>query len=224
MGTPKAVLTDIEGTTSSISFVHEVLFPYAAKALPNYLRAHASEHEDILRASREEATEPDADIERVIEIMLDWIARDRKVTALKDLQGHIWTAGYLSGAFKGHIYEDAVAGLRRWHSKGIRLFVYSSGSVKAQKLLFGHSESGDLNPLFSGYFDTSSGHKRESSSYRNIAGAIGEASEEIVFLSDVVEELDAAGEAGFATVQLVRTEGMKTGAHPTARSFGELDF
>ncbi|MEO1483430.1 MAG: acireductone synthase [Myxococcota bacterium] len=221
---PKAILTDIEGTTSSIAFVHEVLFPYAARALPAYVRSHGERHPELMDAVRAEADEPEADLERIIAVLLRWIEEDRKVTALKALQGHVWTDGYKTGAFKGHIYPDAVAGLRRWHDHGIALYVYSSGSIKAQQLLFGHSEAGDLTPLFSGYFDTTSGHKREVESYRSIAAAMGVPAGDIVFLSDVLEELDAAKGAGMGTIQLVRESGMHTGEHRTVSDFSEIEF
>ncbi len=218
----RAVLTDIEGTTSSIAFVHETLFPYAARVLPDYLRDHATEHTKLVDAVREEAGEPSANIERVIAILLEWIAADKKATPLKAIQGHIWSHGYETGAFTGHIYDDAADALQRWHACGVALYVYSSGSLKAQKLLFGHSDAGDLTPLFAGYFDTTTGPKRESSSYRVIAEAIGGDPGEILFLSDVAEELDAAADAGMQTLQLVRDEKVVLGKHRTARSFDDI--
>jgi len=219
----KAVVTDIEGTTSSIAFVHEVLFPYAAAELPGYVRAHAGDDEvrAVLDETRREAGEPGADTERVIAILLQWIAEDRKATPLKALQGHIWRQGYEQGAFTGHIYADAVDNLKRWHNNGIALYIYSSGSVAAQQLMFGNSDAGDLLPLFSGHFDTRVGHKRDSGSYRAIVDAIGLPADEILFLSDVAEELDAAREAGMQTLQLVREAHMVTGTHAVAGSFDQ---
>jgi enolase-phosphatase E1 len=220
----EAVVTDIEGTTSSISFVHEVLFPYAARMLPYYVRLHADEPEvaGILDEVRAVANEAGADTERVTEIMLRWIEEDRKVTPLKALQGMIWEHGYTSGDFTGHIYPDAVRRMAAWHEGGKRLYVYSSGSVQAQQLLFGYSDAGDLRELFSGYFDTRIGQKREVDSYRAIAEQIGLPAESILFLSDVVEELDAATMAGMHTMQLVREPGMPTGSHAVARNFEEI--
>ncbi|HEY0286371.1 MAG TPA: acireductone synthase [Pseudomonas sp.] len=220
----KAILTDIEGTTSAVSFVFDVLFPYAAAHLPDYVRQHATElavaaQLDLVRADNHE---PDADVERVIEILLDWIAEDRKATPLKALQGMVWAQGYQAGQLKGHVYPDAVEALKRWHQEGYELYVYSSGSIQAQKLIFGCSQAGDLSGLFSGYFDTTSGHKRESQSYRTIAAAIGHAAQEILFLSDIVEELDAAQEAGMATCALVRNGGELLG-HPNVASFVVID-
>ncbi len=171
----KVILTDIEGTTSAVSFVFDVLFPYAARHLPDFVRQNV-ERADVaeqIAAVRRDSNEPQADVERVVEILLSWIAEDRKATPLKALQGMVWAQGYQAGQLKGHVYPDAVEALKRWHQAGYQLFVYSSGSIQAQKLIFGCSEAGDLTPLFSGYFDTTSGPKREEQSYRNIQQAIG---------------------------------------------------
>lgn len=220
----KAILTDIEGTTSAVSFVFDVLFPYARQHLPAYLREHADEPAVAaqLEAVRAESGEPEAGLERVIEILLGWIDADRKATPLKALQGMVWQQGYQAGDLKGHVYPDAVAALRAWHDRGFGLHVYSSGSVQAQKLIFGCSEAGDLQPLFSGYFDTTSGHKREATSYRRIAAEIGLAPEQILFLSDVVEELDAAASAGMKTCGVAR-EGGDLAGHHRVSSFDTID-
>lgn len=220
----KAILTDIEGTTSAVSFVFDVLFPYAARHLPDFVRQHAAEPAVAaqLDAARAEAGEPGADVERVIDILLGWIAEDRKATPLKALQGMVWEQGYRAGQLKGHVYPDAVEALKHWQEEGYRLYVYSSGSIQAQKLIFGCSDAGDLSPLFSGYFDTTSGPKREAASYGRIAEAIGLAAEDILFLSDVVQELDAAREAGMATCGLAR-EGGELAGHPTVASFAVID-
>lgn len=219
-----AILTDIEGTTSAISFVHDVLFPYASRALPAFVRAErqAEAIARLLDETREEAGEPDAPLDRVIEILLGWIAEVRKATPLKTLQGHIWRHGYLNGDFSGHVYPDAVAGLQRWSAAGIPLYVYSSGSVAAQKLLFGHSDAGDLTPLFADFFDTRVGHKKEPASYAAIAARIGVPPAQILFLSDVAAELDAARRAGMQTMQLVRDNTVIVGDHPVAHSFDEV--
>ena len=220
----KTILTDIEGTTSAVSFVFDVLFPFAVKHLPDFVRAQAGEPAVAaqLEAVRAESGEPDADVERVIAILLEWIAADRKATPLKALQGMVWEQGYLAGQLKGHVYPDAVEALRAWKAAGLELYVYSSGSIQAQKLIFGCSEAGDLTPLFSGYFDTTSGGKRESESYARIAAAIGRPAGEILFLSDVVQELDAAREAGMATCGLARDGGDLAG-HPTVASFAAIE-
>ncbi|MCQ4307834.1 acireductone synthase [Pseudomonas stutzeri] len=220
----KAILTDIEGTTSAVSFVFDVLFPYAREHLPAFVRKQAAEPTVAaqIEAVRSESGEPEAGVERVVEILQEWIAVDRKATSLKALQGMVWAEGYRAGQLKGHVYPDAVDALRRWHEQGYALYVYSSGSIQAQKLIFGCAEAGDLTPLFSGYFDTGSGHKREVESYRRIADSIGLPAEEILFLSDVLEELDAARQAGMHTCGLAREGGELTG-HETLRSFAAID-
>ena len=220
----KAILTDIEGTTSAVSFVYDVLFPFAASRLPGFLREHqaAPTVAAQIEAVRAEAGEPGADLDQVIEILLGWMREDRKVTPLKALQGQVWQKGYESGELKGHVYPDAVVALKQWHAKGYRLYVYSSGSIQAQKLIFGCSEAGDLTGLFSGYFDTTSGGKRDGESYRAIASAIDVAPEQVLFLSDVTAELDAAREAGMATCGLAR-EGELEADHPVVTSFDRID-
>ena len=220
----KAIVTDIEGTTSSIDFVHNVLFPYASRHLPEFVRNSQSVPAVVpgLDAVRAEAGEADADIERVIAVLLQWIDQDRKATALKSLQGLIWKHGYENGDFTGHLYDDASRKLGEWCNAGIDLYVYSSGSVGAQKLLFGHSDAGDLRPLFRGYFDTRIGHKRDTDSYRQIVDKIGAPTSEILFLSDVADELDAAADAGMQTFQLVRDDKVVPGNHRIAHDFDEV--
>lgn len=196
-----AIVTDIEGTTTSISFVADVLFPYSRARLADYCAAHADEVAPIL--AEVTATEPGDPIATLIR----WIDEDRKATPLKELQGLIWDEGFRSGAFTAHIYADAADALRQWHAAGIKLYVYSSGSVAAQKLLYGHSDAGDLTPLFSGYFDTRTGAKREAASYAAIAQAIGHAPGDILFLSDVAAETDAAKAAGLKALLIDRNGG-----------------
>ncbi|GFM52655.1 acireductone synthase [Pseudomonas capsici] len=219
----KVILTDIEGTTSAVSFVFDVLFPFAAKHLPDFVRQNAEKPSVAtqLQAVRQDSNEPDADVERVIGILLGWIAQDRKATPLKALQGMVWEQGYKAGQLKGHVYLDAVEALQRWHREGYKLYVYSSGSIQAQQLIFGCSQAGDLSGLFSGYFDTTSGPKREEQSYRTITAAIGCPAEEILFLSDIVEELDAARAAGMATCGLVRAGGELPG-HESVADFAAI--
>jgi enolase-phosphatase E1 len=217
----KAILTDIEGTTSSLSFVKDVLFPYAAERLPGFVRAHRNDPQVAQLLEDAHAVADGAGDEDVlIAAMLDWIATDRKITPLKALQGLIWEEGYACGDFRGHIYEDAARRLRDWHRAGLGLYVYSSGSVHAQRLLFGHTEYGDLTPVFSGFFDTRIGGKREPESYRAIAAEIGLPPGEMLFLSDIREELDAAHDAGMATTAL-RREDMTGpfGEHPVVDDF-----
>ena len=201
------ILTDIEGTTSSISFVKDVLFPYARRELPRFVRERGHDPE-VRRWLDQAAIENGAVCSDavIVETLQGWIDQDRKHTALKALQGLIWREGYERGDYRGHVYPDAAGSLRRWHAAGHHLAVFSSGSVAAQKLLFGHSEAGDLIPLFSAFFDTEVGHKRDADSYRLIADALARSPGDIVFLSDVVEELDAARDAGMRTVLLDRRE------------------
>jgi len=225
-----AIVTDIEGTTSSISFVKDVLFPYARRALPGFVREHGDEPEvrRWLDAAAADAGGMCQD-EMLVEVMQGWIDHDRKLPSLKALQGMIWADGYASGEYQAHVYEDAVAGLRRWHAAGHDLYVYSSGSVAAQKLLFAHSTAGDLSPLFSGWFDTAIGGKRDPGSYRNLVLGLQRPAYEILFLSDVVEELDAAREARIETVLLDRREdypvprlGEATHGHRRVESFADI--
>lgn len=224
----KAIVTDIEGTTSSISFVKDVLFPYARKHLPAFVRLHRQDDavNKLLKEVRAEAAHPDLDDEGIISQLIDWIDEDKKITPLKSLQGLIWLDGYRQGAFTGHIYTDAVEYLRQWHSQGYGLYIYSSGSVQAQKLLFGHSDAGDLTPLFSGYFDTHIGGKKETASYQRIADAIGLQANEILFLSDIREELDAASLAGLQTYWLVRDQVAvdPNALHRQARDFSAIQI
>ena len=203
----RAILTDIEGTTSSISFVKDVLFPYARRALPGFVKAHGDE--PAVRKWLDAVAAENGGVcrgEMIVEVLQGWIDEDRKHPALKALQGMIWLEGYREGEFQAHVYPDAAQALRQWHANGHRLAVYSSGSVPAQKLLFGHSTEGDLSALFSGWFDTAVGGKREVQSYRNIVGQLDLAAHDVVFLSDIVEELDAAREAGLRTVLLDRRQ------------------
>src|SRR5690606_28765418 len=148
------------------------------------------------------------DVEAQIALLSQWMAEDRKITPLKALQGMIWKYGYEQGHFKGHVYPDAVDRLRQWHAEGVQLYVYSSGSVQAQKLIFGYSECGDLTPLFSGYFDTNIGGKREVDSYRQIVAELGLPAAQVLFLSDIEEELQAAQAAGMQVCWLVRTRAL----------------
>ena len=224
----KAIVTDIEGTTSSLSFVKEVLFPYARVHLPDFIRTHqqVDEIKTLLDDARVEIGGT-PDLEQIIKQFIDWIDRDQKITPLKALQGLIWEAGYQSGDFNGHVYADTVLQLKAWKQQGYALYVYSSGSVHAQKLLFAHTEFGDLTPLFSDYFDTRIGGKKQADSYRKIAEHIQCQPNQIMFLSDIVEELDAAKVTGFQTYWLVRdpTESLDMAiAHPQARDFNAIQI
>lgn len=204
---PTVILTDIEGTTSSISFVKNVLFPYARKALPAFVAAHGQQPE-VRRWLDAVAVEIGGACQDslIVETLQGWIDQDRKHTALKALQGMIWESGYRNGDYKAHFYPEVAAVLKGWHAEGKPLYVYSSGSVPAQKQFFGFSEAGDLTGLVSGWFDTEVGGKREADSYRHIVKTIGVPAGQVVFLSDVVEELDAAREAGLQTRLLDRLD------------------
>lgn len=221
-----AIVTDIEGTTSDIRFVHQVLFPYARERLASFLRRHAADVEVVapLAALRQEVGQPEADIEQLIAALYRFMDEDRKSTALKALQGIVWRSGYLNGDFHGHLYPEVAEQLAAWQCQGLRLYVYSSGSVEAQKLLFGYSEAGDLQPRFSGYFDTHIGAKRETASYHNIAQAIGLAPDELLFLSDIHQELDAAEAAGWHTCQLIRDQADTHSRHPQVNRFDQIDL
>jgi enolase-phosphatase E1 len=206
MTTIRAIVTDIEGTTSSIDFVRDVLFPYARKRLPAFVETHADKPEvqHWLHEAAKEAGIIEASRQEIIELLLGWIDHDRKSTALKALQGMIWKEGYEAGEYRAHVYPEVSARLHAWRADGLHLYVYSSGSVPAQRLFFRYSDAGDLTPMFAGYFDTETGPKREAASYTKIAEAIGERPEHILFLSDLVEELDAARAAGLQTGWLLR--------------------
>lgn len=220
----RAIVTDIEGTTSSIDFVHQSLFPYARRHLRGFLKAHVEDgavRAQLGEVSAAEGRELSAD--EAATVLERWIDEDRKATPLKALQGMVWRQGYQAGELKGHVYPDTPDYLRRWHDAGKKLYVYSSGSVEAQKLIFGHSDAGDLTPLFSGYFDTRIGGKRESASYAAILREIGFGGESVLFLSDIGEELDAARESGMRTCQLLRDATTRVApAHPSARDFSAV--
>mgnify|MGYP000134852395 CR=1 FL=1 len=220
-----SIVTDIEGTTSSISFVHEVLFPYASENLEAFVMQH--QNETTVQTQLSEAASiaqiNASDIPAIIKQLLQWVADDQKVTPLKALQGMIWKSGYENGDFQGHIYDDAYLGLKRWHKSGIKLYVYSSGSVTAQKLLFAHTKYGNLDPLFTGNFDTRIGGKKQAIAYQKILDELNKPAQEVLFLSDILEELDAAKTAGMFTCWLVR-KGQKPNSdrHLVVDSFEDI--
>lgn len=201
----KAVILDIEGTTAPISFVHEVLFPYARERMTDLIENEQDNPEvrEQIEAIAEEVGR-DMNDDEIINTLLNWIDEDQKIGPLKVLQGIIWAKGYEQGDLKGPIYSDAAQEMQRWEENGLPLYIYSSGSVQAQKLIFGHSDQGDLTMLLSGYFDTKMGHKQEVESYQNIQAEIDQPAESLLFLSDVDKELDAASEAGWQTGWIVR--------------------
>jgi enolase-phosphatase E1 len=229
---PRAILLDVEGTTTAISFVTDVLFPFARKRLPGTLATVelGSALAEAVALLREE-WQADGELREEVPEFADGAAcalalmdRDRKSTGLKAIQGILWEEGYRNGALRAHVFADVPAALRRWREAGAQVFVFSSGSVLAQRLLFAHSEAGDLGGLLDGNFDTTSGSKREPEAYRRIAEAIGRPPAEVLFLSDSVAELDAASGAGMATGLLERPGNAPVGAtrHPRHTSFAGI--
>ena len=222
-----AALIDIEGTVGSIAFVRDVLFPYASQRLDAYVISHRDDPEvrRILDQTAAESGTARDDERALLTALHDWSDRDVKVTPLKTLQGLIWADGYKASGLRGHLYPDAVDALHRFHDAGVALYVYSSGSVSAQKLLFGNSVAGDLLPLFSGFFDTTIGGKRETGSYERILDAIDVAPNETIFFSDNEAELDAADDAGIQTVQLARPQDLTVPStrHASVESFVPIE-
>jgi enolase-phosphatase E1 len=179
-----------------------------------FVKAHANEaavQEQLLAVQQEMGGEPD--LQQMIEQLHRWIDEDKKITPLKTLQGMLWEKGYKNSDFQGHVYADAYAALKKWHQQGVMLYVYSSGSVYAQKLLFGYSCFGDMTALFSGYFDTRIGAKQEVQSYNAIIESLAIPADQILFLSDIEKELDAAQTAGMQTRWLVRDAAINTQAN-----------
>lgn len=226
MSLPQAIVTDIEGTTTSLSFVSDTLFPYARRHLADFVTQHQAEPRVAaeITATCQVMGKPDASLREVVDCLIDWIDRDQKITPLKALQGMIWEIGYQSGELRGHVYEDVPEALTLWQKRGICLAVYSSGSIAAQKLLFSHTVYGDITPRFSAYFDTTIGGKRENASYERIAHALNMSTQQMLFLSDIQEELDAAASSGMRTYGLERGTCGCLVNHPTARSFHDIAF
>jgi enolase-phosphatase E1 len=195
---PKAILLDIEGTTSSISFVADELFPYARAHLAEFVASNPEVAAPIL------AQVPGDD---PVATLIRWIDEDRKETPLKTLQGLIWAQGYADGTLTGHVYPDTPEALRRWTDAGLKVYIYSSGSIAAQKLIFGHSVAGDLLPFLSGHFDTTTGPKRDADSYTRIVDALDLAPSDLLFVSDMPGEIDAAHAAGLQVLLIDRAGG-----------------
>jgi enolase-phosphatase E1 len=231
-GAIAGLLLDIEGTTTPISFVYDTLFPYAEAKLGDACAAAArdaplAEAVALLREEHRREASEGADVPAFGDgsaYARYLMGHDRKSTGLKALQGLIWRAGYEDGSLRGQVFPDVVPALERWRDAGLAVRIFSSGSVLAQKLLFGHTEQGDLTPCFDGYHDTTTGPKKEAASYVRIAAAFGLPPESILFLSDVVAELDAAREAGMRTGLLQRPGNppADAGTHPAHRSFEGL--
>ena len=232
----RAILLDIEGTTTPIEFVHQVLFPYARARVHAYLEQHADDpgvRADLALLRAEYAAEspdsPDLPPWNPAAYVYWLMDRDRKSTALKALQGRIWEAGYRAGELKGkgEVYPDVRPALERWHAAGKTIAIFSSGSVQAQRNLFANATAGDLSPFLSGYFDTTTGPKREARSYRRIAATLRQEPRDMLFISDVVAELDAASAAGMRTALCVREPeppipNPQPLEHPRIHSFAEL--
>jgi len=217
----KVILTDIEGTTTSLSFVKDILFPYARANIADYVRNHIDD--PVVKESFHQVSQilgRELDTESFIQQLILWIDEDKKIGPLKSIQGLIWESGYREKKYYGHIYQDAKQQLEAWHQQGIKLYVYSSGSVYAQKLLFGFTEHGDLNNLFDGNFDTRIGGKMEPQSYKNILSKLDCKATEVLFLSDIEQELDAAKHVGMSTCWLLReSEDIDSTQHQQCKDF-----
>lgn len=230
--TLSGVLLDIEGTTTPISFVYDVLFPFAESRLGEACRRATADmefREAVNQLRREYESEPDRGNLPGFEdgaSYASWLmSEDRKSTGLKMLQGLIWEDGYRTGLLKSQIFEDVFPALEDWKKRGIQVRIFSSGSVLAQKLLFGHTLWGDITGYFEGFHDTRTGPKREPDSYQVIVGEFGLPAEEILFLSDVLEELQAAWQAGIRTGLVIRPGNKPvadSGPHPVYHSFSEI--
>ena len=237
----RAILLDIEGTTTPISFVYRTLFPFAAAQVEEFLEQHCDDWEvrelvEQLRRQHEADAKDNADLPRwngataaqrrqsAAAYVRYLIKRDSKTTPLKALQGKIWEAGYRQGELRGEVYPDVASAFARWRAQGRRIAIYSSGSVLAQKLLFAYSTAGDLTKFVDGFFDTTTGSKREVESYRQIAAALSLSPAEILFVSDVAAELNAARGAGMQTALSLRpeVERPKVLAHPSIKTFDEI--
>lgn len=234
------VLLDVEGTVSPLAFVHETLFPFARRELAAFL-AKYYRNEPVEQALEQLAVDAGApsfaswcpyDVAEpqayawVIKHVQELMDNDAKTTGLKLLQGLIWEQGYLAGKLRSTIFSDVAPAFEEWRRDGLELRIYSSGSVHAQRLFFAHTDEGDLTPYLSGYHDTTSGPKRACESYRTISQETRHAASQILFLSDVPEELDAAREAGYQTAWAVRpgNRTVESSAHPSITSLSEIEF
>jgi enolase-phosphatase E1 len=232
----RGVLLDIEGTTTPIAFVHETLFSYARDQVRSFLVRNIDTDEvraDLALLRDENAKDVSensypvlpanaSDVEASARYIEWLIACDRKSTGLKSLQGKIWRQGYADGLLQSEVFADVPAALERWHEAGLKISIFSSGSVLAQKLLFAHTEAGDLTRYLSDYFDTTVGKKGEAESYRKIARLMGLEAHEIVFVSDVVAELEAARQSGMKTVLSIRPGNSKAEWTDEIHEFGEI--
>ena len=202
------IVTDIEGTTTEVSFVYDILFPYFRSHMDEWKTVDSDQMNQVLEQTRllvlEEQSINLSTNEAIFDQLRQWSLEDRKVTPLKTFQGMVWEQGFTSGAIKGHVYADVKPALERWIERGIKLAIFSSGSIAAQKQLFGFSTEGDLTPYFSAYFDTTTGMKRDEQTYHLIVQQLHASANSVLFLSDIPQELEAANAAGMRTLQLVR--------------------
>ena len=229
--TLQAVVLDIEGTTSSTRFVHDTLYPYSRTRFGYWIAAHRDEPRVRAQcdAVRELAGEPDADETRIVRWLEHWLDSDQKITPLKAFQGWIWEEGFARGELTSHFFDDAIPAMRRWHAEGLKLSIFSSGSLSAQKAWFGHTPDGDLLPLFDAHFDTENlGPKKVAASYTTMTERIDQSPEDVVFLSDLVLELDAARQAGLHTIGVRRAGDQYydtgVGDHPAVQTFDAIDL
>lgn len=233
-----ALLLDIEGTTTPIDFVHRTLFSYARAQMAQFLERHWHEPATLsdIQALRQqnavdrrqgagapEWREETETLQRqpALAYLLWLMDRDSKCTPLKSIQGRIWQDGYRNGELHGEVYSDVPVAFERWAAQNKAVYIFSSGSVQAQRLLFGFSASGDLSTRIRGYFDTTTGPKREAASYAKIAASNGLPPQNVLFISDVAEELDAARAAGMHTALSVRPGAVApaAGAHAVISDF-----
>jgi len=229
----RGILLDVEGTTSSISFVYDVLFEHAKRHVGDFLARHRGD--PAVRAAAiglarsaglpAETLDAEGGVGRIALVALDLMNRDVKDTSLKTLQGMIWRGGYESGEIVAHVFDDVPPALAQWCDSGLDVRIYSSGSIEAQRLFFAHTAAGDLTPHLRGHYDTTTGPKREAASYAAIAADMGLAPRQILFVSDVGPELDAARAAGMQTALAVRPGNREPGGlfdHEAVASFAEI--
>ena len=220
-------LLDIEGTVSPLAFVRDVMFPFAAERLDTFVERHWLDSAVVEIASQVARDTDNTELRTPAELVAACralMARDAKATGLKALQGLIWDEGFRSGALRPPLFEDVPETLKLWRQLGVGLSIYSSGSIGAQIQFFQHAEAGDLTALFTRHFDTTTGPKKVSTSYSAIAKELGFATSQVAFFSDIVDELDAARQAGMITVLVERPGNPPVSAngHPALRDFREV--
>jgi enolase-phosphatase E1 len=228
----RGVVLDIEGTTTPVSFVYDVLFPYAQEHLESWVASHPAEVEEPLRLLRHEwdadvargTNPPSLESPRWLAEYARWLMQqDRKSPGLKLLQGLVWEGGYADGSLRGDVYPDVPPALSRWKDAGLAIAIYSSGSVLAQRLIFSTTVYGDLTRFIDRHFDTTVGAKREAASYSHIAKAMDLPPATVLFVSDVIAELDAARDTGIQAVHCMR-DGADAGTSgiDAVRTFDDL--